>query len=807
LPSATFPHNKKQEHCRMTEFRFEAWPTEFRSINQYFGANPQNYAQFGLPGHEGVDIMAPHGARVFAVAPGRVKMVYDQATGHNYGRHLRVEHRDGYETIYAHLDEINVRPEQWVEAGALLGRADNTGNSFGSHLHLTLKRKGASFGNYPNNIIDPTPFLLPLLGFVRPAGPYTSGWAFADGVTRANDLAQANAGGINLRRTPSINGPSIDLVPAGTIMIVTGEKQGGYIPVQVPTAALSNAKPTPPPPPATPPPPSSDQLVDGWAFAPYVTRSDNQAVVGQYGINLRTRPERNAANIGLVKGGSTVTVLGDQQGEYLPARVRLSDFTGPVNIPNTPPIVPPPPPTPPPGNLLMGWAWSKNLVINGREAVAGRFGVNLRSRPNTAAPRIGTLNEGARATIIGKARGEYTPVQADKADVSNIAAPMPVIEQPELLPAIAPPPPPTQPIADTTPGWAFTSQIIVSGATAVAGPYGINLRAAPRRNAENKGFIPANAPMLVTGSPQGEYTPVRVDDKILQPPFGTGSPAPTTPGTNPDPEPLGHARIGLHASADPDISDAEVQEFIDLRPGIIKVLSFHNPSGIRKLVAALPEAHWVVRAFLDFGGRTISPHQFFNDTLSDVQRTLALLQGKNVVIELHNEPNLRAEGLYTSWADGAAFATWWLELLQLYRQAIPGARFIYPGLSPGTAVAGLKQDHIQFIEASRAAVQAADGLGVHIYWSNVYPMQWGLNVLDDYISRFRYTPIWVTEASNNKGGTAVHTKARQYIEFWQALQSRPTVQGVMFFVASASNPAFQEEVWVGRGLGQLVGRR
>ena len=59
----------------MSSFKFEAWPTEFRSINQYFGANPQNYAQFGLPGHEGLDIMAPTGSKIFAVAPGRIKVV------------------------------------------------------------------------------------------------------------------------------------------------------------------------------------------------------------------------------------------------------------------------------------------------------------------------------------------------------------------------------------------------------------------------------------------------------------------------------------------------------------------------------------------------------------------------------------------------------------------------------------------------------------------------------------------------------------------------------------------------------------
>ena len=165
------------------------------------------------------------------------------------------------------------------------------------------------------------------------------------------------------------------------------------------------------------------------------------------------------------------------------------------------------------------------------------------------------------------------------------------------------------------------------------------------------------------------------------------------------------------------------------------------------------------------------------------------------------------EGLTGAWNDGASFAEWWLEVLRLYRQALPGRKFIYPGLSPGSAVSGIKQDHIQFVEASRAAVEAADGLGIHTYWSNVYPMQQALNVLDDYISRFRYKPIWITEASNNKAGTPVYMKAQQYLDFWREIQKRPTVQGVTYFVASASNPAFKEEVWVGRDIGKRVGRR
>ncbi len=792
----------------MSSFKFEAWPTEFRSINQYFGANPQNYAQFGLPGHEGLDIMAPTGSKIFAVAPGQVKFVQTNPAVHNYGIHVRIEHADGYETIYGHMQQARVRSGQQVKAGDLLGLADNTGNSFGSHLHLTLKKKGAKQGNWPYSIIDPTPFLMPLMGFQKPAGPYTDGWAYTDGIFVVGDLAQASAGGINLRQDARVNGRLIDLVPGGTIMIITGAKRGLYTPVKVPASALSNAKPPEPPPP-TPPPPPTVTTVDGWAFTAYLTRTGNQAVVGQYGINLRANPTRSGKNIGLVAGGSTVSIIGIRSGEYTPVRARRSDFSGPVNLPDKPPVLAPDE-TEPPENSYLGWAWSQYLTVTGGQAVVGRFGINLRNRPARSSQNIGLLKGGAAATIIGRAKGEYTPVLANRDDVLNIPSPIPAVDQPEPLPGGTPPPEPELPIPDTTPGWAFSTQITVTGDKGVAGPYGINLRDAPRRNAKNIGFVPANAGMIVTGAAQGEYTPVRVDDKILQLPFGAApiTDTTTTPEKpNPDPTPFGNAKIGIHASADPGISDAEIKEIGIMRPGIIKLLSFHNPSAIKKLVKAHPDASWIVRAFLDFGGRNIRPNQFFNDTISDVKRTLSLLPGKDVVVELHNETNLRPEGLFTSWSDGASFAQWWLELLKLYRRELPGQRFIYPGLSPGSDVGNLKQDHVRFIEASRAAVEAADGLGIHLYWSSVYPMSRALDVLDDYISRFRYKPIWVTEASNNKAGTSTFRKGMEYLTFWRELQKRPTVQGVTYFVASASNPEFKEEVWVGRRIAPVVGRR
>lgn len=143
------------------QFRFEVWPTEFEVITQDFGANPQNYRKFygDDRGHQGIDIRAYKGTRVFSVAPGTIKMVYTpenlKAKWHNFGIHVRVSHRDGYETIYAHLQELYVEVGNPVKAGTVLGLADNSGNSFGDHLHLHLKLNG--------RVINPKPFLLPLM--------------------------------------------------------------------------------------------------------------------------------------------------------------------------------------------------------------------------------------------------------------------------------------------------------------------------------------------------------------------------------------------------------------------------------------------------------------------------------------------------------------------------------------------------------------------------------------------------------------------------------------------------------------------
>lgn len=572
--------------------------------------------------------------------------------------------------------------------------------------------------------------------------------------------------------------------------------------------------------------------VDGWAFASNV-QSENgvRGLIGQYGINLRAAPRRDGVLIGLLREGASVTISGAQSGEYVPVKAARTDFIGEINIVEVSPAQPAPGVLSARGPVsaedCLGWGWTQYMDVRGEKAITGEYGINLRTQPSEFGSKIGVVKGRAVVTIVGQSKNEYTPIMVKRADMISLADPIPHdLEQPipldeatmpEMVPTITPP-------QNSTPGWAYSTAISFRGELAIAGEYGINLRAEPRRDAQNVGFVPAGRQMIVVGRAQGEYTPVRVDDNDLEqaletttavavgiaPATNTAPPTTATKPPNPEPPILGHARLGLHAAATPHIPPSEFAEFASLRPGIIKVLSFHSGDDIARLAREHPNATWVVRAFLSMHGRVISPDQFLNDTLGDVKRAINALHGRDVVVELHNEPNLTLEGLGTSWQDGASFNLWWLQVLGKYRQALPGVRYLFPGLSPGQNT-DVRQADRPFLEACRPAVNAADGLAMHAYWSNPhFPMDThpdsGLPLVDDYIRRFPSKPIWITEASNNLGDDW-NAKAREYIAFWQALQKRPTIQGVTYFVASAQGDDFKHETWIGRGIARKLGAR
>ena len=100
--------------------------------------------------HQGTDIDLETGEPIYATFDGRVRITTYIRYG--YGNLVVIRHDNGLETYYAHLSEINVKPNQWVTAGQVIGKGGNTGRSTGSHLHYEIRYKGQTLD--PERLID-----------------------------------------------------------------------------------------------------------------------------------------------------------------------------------------------------------------------------------------------------------------------------------------------------------------------------------------------------------------------------------------------------------------------------------------------------------------------------------------------------------------------------------------------------------------------------------------------------------------------------------------------------------------------------
>ncbi len=90
--------------------------------------------------HWGMDFSAPVGTDIFATGDGRIQKVV-QARG-GYGKHVVIDHGFGYQTLYAHMSQIDVKRGQKVKRGDVIGKVGNTGKSSGPHLHYEVIKDG-----------------------------------------------------------------------------------------------------------------------------------------------------------------------------------------------------------------------------------------------------------------------------------------------------------------------------------------------------------------------------------------------------------------------------------------------------------------------------------------------------------------------------------------------------------------------------------------------------------------------------------------------------------------------------------------
>lgn len=155
--------------------KFKNKPCSYTRVSQGFSSK-----------HKGIDLAAPKGTPVYAVADGTVVAAGNGTWDESYGNMVAIQHGNDY-TNNAHLSKISVKVGQKVKAGDKIGEVGMTGNATGNHLHFEV-HSGKKW-----NRIDPKPFINSA-GY-SPGTSYTVGKTYT--ITASSGLKVREGAGTN----------------------------------------------------------------------------------------------------------------------------------------------------------------------------------------------------------------------------------------------------------------------------------------------------------------------------------------------------------------------------------------------------------------------------------------------------------------------------------------------------------------------------------------------------------------------------------------------------------------------------------
>lgn len=112
----------------------DLWPTKGGTVSSPYGGR-NGPIEGGYDWHPGVDIAVDFGEPVYASALGTVELA---GWNGGYGRYVRIDHGNGYETAYGHMSAIAVAPGQSVRKGEIIGFVGSSGYSTGPHVHFEV---------------------------------------------------------------------------------------------------------------------------------------------------------------------------------------------------------------------------------------------------------------------------------------------------------------------------------------------------------------------------------------------------------------------------------------------------------------------------------------------------------------------------------------------------------------------------------------------------------------------------------------------------------------------------------------------
>ncbi len=132
-----------------------SWPVPSHKINAYF--HDKDYPFIKVFQHSGLDMKASYGTSVRAAASGYVAVAKRCSSASCYSYVLLV-HNGTLSTVYGHLSQILVSPDQFVNRGDVIGVSGGTPGTVGAgpfvtgaHLHFEVRVNGIP--------VDPMPYL------------------------------------------------------------------------------------------------------------------------------------------------------------------------------------------------------------------------------------------------------------------------------------------------------------------------------------------------------------------------------------------------------------------------------------------------------------------------------------------------------------------------------------------------------------------------------------------------------------------------------------------------------------------------
>jgi murein DD-endopeptidase MepM/ murein hydrolase activator NlpD len=100
--------------------------------------------------HAGVDIRAERGTPIRPAAPG---VVIFSGWETFYGKIVRIEHPNGFVTLYAHNLENLVQVGDYVDTDTVIATVGRTGRASADHVHFEIRRNGMAYN--PTHLLEP----------------------------------------------------------------------------------------------------------------------------------------------------------------------------------------------------------------------------------------------------------------------------------------------------------------------------------------------------------------------------------------------------------------------------------------------------------------------------------------------------------------------------------------------------------------------------------------------------------------------------------------------------------------------------